>query len=191
VEVVGKFTYFGVVFSTGGSFTEAQKTLSGQALKAMFKMNKHLYKFTSILVSHRIELFDKLILPILNYASEVWVFVHGKVIERMHLQFMKKLLGVKHTTKNDFIYRELGRANLKMHRYYSIIKYWTKLLTTDINKYNNNVRVKNWCSLLKQLLCTLGFYEVWLLQEVGNVSVFFPMLNKGYLIILFKVGMGD
>ena len=70
MEVVGKFTYSGVVFSTGGSFTEAQKTLSGQALKAMFKMNKHLYKFTSILVSHRIELFDKLILPILNYASE-------------------------------------------------------------------------------------------------------------------------
>mgnify|MGYP000365619844 CR=1 FL=1 len=65
------------------------QTLSGQALKAIFKMNKHLYKFTSILVSHRIELFDKLILPILNYASEVWGFVHGEVIERMHLQFMK------------------------------------------------------------------------------------------------------
>ena len=52
-------------------------------------MNKNLYKFTSISVSHRIELFDKLILPILNYASEVWGFVHGEVIERMHLQFMK------------------------------------------------------------------------------------------------------
>ena len=57
-------------------------------------------------------------------------------------------------------------------------------MTTDINKYNkkiylllkndceNNIRVKNWCSLLKQLLCSLGFYEVWLFQEVGNASVF-------------------
>ena len=73
----------------------------------------------------------------------------------MHLQFMKKLLGVKRTTQNDFIYGELGRVNLQTHRYYSIIKYWTKLLTTDINKYNkkmylllkndceNNIRVKN------------------------------------------------
>ena len=34
-------------------------------------------------------------------------FVHGEVIERMHLQFMKKLLGVKRTTQNDFIYGEL------------------------------------------------------------------------------------
>ena len=31
----------------------------------------------------------------------------AKVIERMHLQFMKKLLGVKRTTQNDFIYGEL------------------------------------------------------------------------------------
>ena len=139
MEIVHKFTYLGVVFSTSGSFTEAQKTLSGQALKATFKMNKHLYKFTSISVSHRIELFDKLILPILNYASEVWGFVHGEVIERMHLQFMKKLLGVKRTTQNDFIYGELGRVNLQTHRYYSIIKYWTKLLTTDINKYNKKI----------------------------------------------------
>ena len=97
VEIVRKFTYLGVVFSISGSFTEAQNTLSGQALKASFKMNTHLFKFTSISVSHRIELFDKLILPILNYASEVW----GEVIERMHLQFMKKLLGVKRTTQND------------------------------------------------------------------------------------------
>ena len=51
VEIVHKFTYLGVVFSTSGSFAEAQKTLSGQALKAIFKMNKHLYKFTSISVS--------------------------------------------------------------------------------------------------------------------------------------------
>ena len=40
------------------------------------------------------------------------------------------------------------------------------------NDCENNIRVKNWCSLLKQLLCTLGFYEIWLFQEVGNASVF-------------------
>ena len=114
--------------------------------------------------------------------------LHGEVIERMHLQFMKKLLGVKRTTQNDYIYGELGRVNLQ--RYYSIIKYWTKLLTTDINKYSkkiylllkidceNNIRVKNWCSLLKQLLCTLGFYEVWLFQEVGNASVFLSYVKQ-------------
>ena len=46
-------------------------------------MNKHLYKFTELSVSHKIDLFEKLITPILNYASEVWGFDHGNAIERI------------------------------------------------------------------------------------------------------------
>jgi len=31
--------------------------------------------------------------------------------ERVHLQFCKRLLGVKRCTQNDFVYGELGRMN--------------------------------------------------------------------------------
>ena len=34
VDVVNKFNYLGVVFSSGGSFSIAQSTISGQPLKA-------------------------------------------------------------------------------------------------------------------------------------------------------------
>ena len=39
IEIVKNFTYLGMVFSTGGSFSESQSALSGQALKAIFQMN--------------------------------------------------------------------------------------------------------------------------------------------------------
>jgi len=39
--VVNKFNYLVVVFSSGGSFSIAQSTISGQALKAIFKMNTY------------------------------------------------------------------------------------------------------------------------------------------------------
>ena len=68
VDVVNKFNYLVVVFSSGGSFSIAQSTISGQALKAVFKMNTYLYKFTELSVSHEMDLFDKLITPILNCA---------------------------------------------------------------------------------------------------------------------------
>lgn len=42
-----KFCYLGVVFSSGGSSFEIQKTLAGQALKAGFTRNKYLYGFTT------------------------------------------------------------------------------------------------------------------------------------------------
>ena len=66
LEIVKEFKYLGMVFTTGGSFAEAQNTLSGQAQKAIFKLNKYLYKFTYISPKHKLDLFDKLISPILN-----------------------------------------------------------------------------------------------------------------------------
>ena len=46
--------------------------LAGQALKAIFKLQSNLLKFPEITIQHKLDLFDKLILPILNYGSEVW-----------------------------------------------------------------------------------------------------------------------
>ena len=63
------------------------------------------------------DLFDKLITPILNYASEVWGFDHGKAIELVHLQILK----VKRSTQNDFVYGELGRIDFQCMQYYKIL----------------------------------------------------------------------
>jgi len=60
-------------------------------LKAIYQMNKYLYKFTDITVQHKLDLFDKRVSPILNYACDVWGFVKGNAIERVHLQFCKRL----------------------------------------------------------------------------------------------------
>ena len=121
LEKVGKFTYLCIVYSTGGSFSDSQNALSGQALKAIFQINKYLYKFTNISVRHRLDLFEKLISPILNYASQVWGFIQGSSIERVHLQFCKRLLRVKRTTQYDFVYGKLGRHTFQilqtLHQY--------------------------------------------------------------------------
>ena len=75
---------------------------------AIFKMNKYLNKFTNLPPRHKLELFDKLLSPILNYGSEVWGVVQGNIIERVHLQFCKRLLCVKKNTQYDFVYEECG-----------------------------------------------------------------------------------
>ena len=89
LEIVKKFNYLGIVFTPGGSLSEAQATLSGQALKAIFAMNRYLNNFVHLKPSHILDLFDKLISPILNYGSEVWGFAKADNIERVHLQFAK------------------------------------------------------------------------------------------------------
>ena len=131
-----------------------------------------------------------MILPILNYGGEVWGFSKANVIERVHLQFCKRLLGVKKTTQNDFVYGELGRTSCITKRYLMIIKYWFKILfskgvkyikvvynmmLSDIELYPNKT---NWVSLLRNLLVSMGFNEVWIQQGVGNVDNFISLFKQ-------------
>lgn len=190
VEIVKSFTYLGIVFTQGGSFNEAQHTLAGQAQKAIFKLNKYLYKFTAITVKHRLDLFDKLVLPILNYSAEVWGFIPALNIERVHTQFLKKVLNVKISTQNDFVYGEVARKQLIVNRQFRIIKYWLKIIYSDDNKYikyiykmmlNDIVLFPNkinWAKLVRNLLSTLGFNDVWLQQGVGNTELFLIELKQ-------------
>ena len=190
LEIVSSFSYLGIIFSTGGSFSNAQKTLAGQAQKAVFKLNSYLYNFDTLTTRHILELFDKLVSPILNYGAEVWGFFKANQIERAHLQFCKRLLGVKKCTQNNFIYGELGRLPYQKQRYFIIIKYWLKIVNSEENKmikhvYNqmlldlelDNRRV-NWASLVKKLLSELGFYEVWLQQNVGDHQMFLAIFKQ-------------
>ena len=137
LEIVSSFSYLGIVFTTGGSFSNAQVTLSGQAQKAIFKLNGYLYNFSDITPKHVLNLFDKLVTPILNYGSEVWGFCKANQMERTHLQFCKNLLGVKQSTQNNFVYGDLGRMSYQSCRYIKIVKYWLKVITKPENKLVN------------------------------------------------------
>ena len=100
------------------------------------------------------------------------------------MQFCKRLLGVKISTQNNFIYGELGRLNYQTQRYLIIIKYWLKIVNSEEHKlirkvYNvllhdieNNDRIINRVSLVKRLLNHMGFAEVWMQQNVGNLHMF-------------------
>ena len=69
LEIVKKINYLGILFTPGGTFSEAQATLLGQALKAIFAMYRYSNNFVHLKPSHIVDLFDKLISPILNYGS--------------------------------------------------------------------------------------------------------------------------
>ena len=114
-----------------------------------------------------------MVVPILNYSSEVAGFHSGADVERVHLKFLKNLLGVKRSTQNDFIYGEYGTAPFSETRKIQILKYWTKIVcekkshmvTNCYNvMYNHSLVTENctnWASRVRDLLFSLGFGEYW------------------------------
>ena len=85
LEIVLKFKYLGIIFTTGRSFNTTFEMLSGQALKAVYKLKSNLLKSPGITIQHKLDFFDKLSLPILNYGSEVWGLNDSTKLEGMHI----------------------------------------------------------------------------------------------------------
>ena len=183
IEVCTQIQYLGILLSSNGSFIAAQNKLSEQATKAIFSMQKNLSRFINLKPSFQLDLFDKLITPILHYASEVWGFSPAPSIERVHLRFCKRMLGVKISTQNDFIYGELGRMPMYKLRLLNIIKYWLKIVHGTKCQYVNvcyqlglkNLNERNtsgWTRSVKDLLLSYGFGDVWYNQGVGDITHF-------------------
>lgn len=80
-----------------GAFTETQTLLAGQALKATYRLEKYLYKCVYISPKHVLDLFDKLVYPILSYSSEVWGF--ASVLNVYTHNFVRRSLVLKRTVK--------------------------------------------------------------------------------------------
>ena len=63
-------------------------------------------------MSCQLELFDKVVKPILLYGCELWELSNCDIIERVHLKYCKLVLILKSSTPNCMIYGELGRCPL-------------------------------------------------------------------------------
>lgn len=190
LEVVSKFCYLGIVFSTSGKFSTAQQTLADKARKAIFSVKNMTRQFFDLKPKFMCFLFDKMILPVLSYGQEIWGFGDCEAIERVHLQFCKGILKLRRSTAGFFVYGELGRFPLAVKRNIQIVKYWLKIVMDGssplvyktycmlYNATETNRDIANWASSVKLLLTTLGMGDVWLYQGVGNVTQFLKLLEQ-------------
>ena len=93
--MIRSLSYLIIVFSSNGKVVKTQATLADQANKAIFQLHKILNRSKTLRVSLALDLFDKLITPILCYGCEVWGFHPAPDIERVHLSFSKHVLDVR------------------------------------------------------------------------------------------------
>ena len=66
------YCYLGVIFNKTGSMNQAFKVLHDKALGAMFSIIRNVNRHYACRVDILLNLFDKMILPIALYNSEVW-----------------------------------------------------------------------------------------------------------------------
>ena len=74
IEVVYSFQYLGLKLSYIGKFPCAQQDLASRGLKAMYALRINVSQLFDPDVNMLINLFDKIMTPVLSHGCEVWGF---------------------------------------------------------------------------------------------------------------------
>ena len=177
IDVVNSFTYLGIILNYNGKFTVTQKHVADQGRKALFALFKHIkpYYFNHMTL---LSLFDTYISSVLCYGSEIWGFHKAPDVEKVHIDFCKRILNVKVSTPNVMIYYELGRYPMLVARKIRMFKYWIKVMNSDncilrkCYEYLFDMCLKNpndrnnWVCCLRNELFNLGLNDMWYNQSL-------------------------
>jgi hypothetical protein len=122
----------------------------------------------------QLDLFDKIVKPILLYGCEIWGFGKNDIIERVHLKFCKLLLRLKVSTPNFMVYGELGRYPLEIDIKVRMISYWCKLIQGKQSKVSTiaykllnfqNCKISAWINHIHKILNDSGMSFIWTSQN--------------------------
>jgi len=195
LEVVGKYKYLGLNFSTMLSFNIGTEDFVTRARKGVIEIYKALKSNGCQSRTVFFKLFDAQIAPSLLYAAEIWGHTENKQIEKVHLYACKLFLNVPNMTPNDMVYGELGRYPLYVDAACKCVMYWFRVLKQPPSRYSRMSYESlltlherghvNWVSYVKTLLCSNGFDIVWQSSSVGDEKLFLRDL-KERLKVTFK-----
>ena len=86
LDIVDDFKYLGVTFSRTGTFKKCRDDMYKKAQRAMFSLLKNI-RLKQFPIDVQLQLFDFVVLPVLVYGCEIWVFENLAIIEKVHLQY--------------------------------------------------------------------------------------------------------
>ena len=192
IEVVSVFKYLGCYISSGGSFAKCIQELTYSARRSLFALKKYFVRNPEILPCLKIQLFNTIVAPILNYGSEVWGLRAAEPIEKFHRSFLKSVLRVKNSTPNCFVYGELGVYPLYIERYGRVMSFWVKIIKSRNDEKSliykiyselfdltvTNPGEVTWASRVRDVLNRCGMGNYWRAQHVDNKSEFLSIFKR-------------
>ena len=128
VKVVDQYTYLGVIFNYNGSYKKAIANQKEVALKAMHGLLAKI-RLLGLDVDTACELFQRCVMPILLYGSEIWACEPRNLfsLDVLYKGFLKQILGVYSFTPSCMVFGETGQPPINSLINARQIGFWAKL----------------------------------------------------------------
>lgn len=151
IECVKEYKYLGIMLTSSGQFTTAQKLLCQKSMKCAFKL-KNIIRNSTLNPHLQMKLFDNLISTILLYNSEIWgvpkMFPEKNdnncwmydsfektIAEKIHLNFCRFAISTNQSANKAGVRGELGRYPMQIKIWISILKFINHILGQDENSF--------------------------------------------------------
>ena len=124
-----------------------------------------------------LDLFDKIVLPILLYGCEIWGHTDINGIEVFYRNFIRRILKLGNSTSNGMLYGETGKTSIMPTIEKRMIAFWLRLVQGSQNKlsvilyqfvsklYNVKDYQSLWFKKIVSMLQDCGMYYIWRNQE--------------------------
>ena len=198
LEIVTDYKYLGILFSKSNAFYKTIKQLAEQGTRAMYSL---LAKARNLRlpIDMQIDLFKKLVKPILLYGCEVWGFGNVDVLERVQLKFIKQVLKLKSCTPNYIVYGEVGLYPLYIDIRGRMVSYWGNVNSIErlgslansiylvarsvykFGKVSPTSTYFRWMNCIKNILCSTGFSGIWASHVFPNKHWLAKAVKQKYI----------
>ena len=191
LETVDSYVYLGVTFNYNGKFKVAIEKQINQARKAMFSMLSKVKKLM-LPVDIQLDLFDKLVLPVLLYGCEVWGFDDLSKVELFYRKFLKSSIGVSSNTANVMTYGETGKFNIESHIQSRMSGFWCRMrngkqckisvimyqLIKCMHYDNDNPYNSKWIQYMQNTYDQCGLSHIWVNEGDGFPDKYIKLALK-------------
>ena len=179
VDIVKDYVYLGTTFNYNGKFDKAKKKQVLQAKKATFSLLIKVRQLT-LAVDVFKELFERLVIPVLLYGSEIWGFEDPKQLQVMCNNVMRTFLKLHRSTPMCMINGELGIKEIAEYIDNRMLNFWCNIATGDESKistilykwikilYDQNNFKSAWLDKIKTILDNIGMSSTF--NNITNVN---------------------
>ena len=186
LEMVREYRYLGFLVTPSFNITTALAHLKDRGLRAYGALKTKLGITFRKHLPVTFYLFDSLIKPILNYASDFWGALKlptNNPVETLHRKFCKQLLGVHPQTTNIAVLLETGRLPLEIFAKKNAAKNWDRiclkqegneLLIASCRETSND----SWSISVKNTFTKAGLLDVFLNEEPSPKTTFGRLFDR-------------
>ena len=138
IEVVGSFNYLGAILSSNGLMKKCIDSALNKGRKAMFSILRKA-RTLNLTPEIQIDLFHKLVVPIVLYGAEIWAYEDLDKLDKFHIKFLRYVLKLNTCTPIPMIYGETGEIPISIHAKARMIGFLSKMLNQNTNTLSKQV----------------------------------------------------